>query len=470
RMSDPIVESALFGAVMDDGAIVDGAWTATYNASDVLVSVTATFYVFDELDGTFTIFTAPTIEFGGTPSGTGSYEIDMTHAAGGDFSTLSVAWTGELPTTLTIGSTGHPSTIVTTNAAPTTPIHLSVLTGVVTSAVVCYCAGTQLQTPEGAVAVEDLAVGQTLMTASGAARPVRWIGHRKIDLLRHPEPELVRPIRIAAGALGDNVPSRDLLVSPDHGMLVDGALVPARLLVNHHSITEETRLAAVTYFHVELDSHDIILAEGAPAESYLDTGNRDIFANAPVTAITPDMSAGQRLRTPENGACMPLATEAETIFPIWQRLAARAGAEPAAGHVAASPGQAYAGLALIAGTRTLRPVVDEAGTVIFALPRDTTAVRLVSATARPSQSRPWLDDRRRLGVAVRHAAADHVALPLDGPAFGAGWWNLETSEAATYRWSNGDAILALPEGTRLLTLKVHAAMPQRGQQKHAHAA
>ena len=86
-------------------------------------------------------------------------------------------------------------------------------------------------------------------------------------------------MRIAASAFGGGLPHRDLWLSPDHAVLVDGALVPARCLVNGASIAAEPR-ADIRYFHVELAAHGVLVAEGLPAESYLDTGNRAAFTEA----------------------------------------------------------------------------------------------------------------------------------------------------------------------------------------------
>ncbi len=100
----------------------------------------------------------------------------------------------------------------------------------------------------------------------------------------------VRPVRIAAHAFADGLPHRDLLVSPEHALFVDGVLIPAHRLLNHSSVTQDAP-AAAEYFHVELDRHEVLLAEGLPAESYLDTGNRTMFANAPLVALHPEPAA-----------------------------------------------------------------------------------------------------------------------------------------------------------------------------------
>ncbi|WP_237217081.1 Hint domain-containing protein, partial [Falsiroseomonas oryziterrae] len=122
-----------------------------------------------------------------------------------------------------------------------------------------------------------------------------WIGRRRIALAGHASAAELAPVRIRAGALGDATPHRDLLVSQDHCLWLDGALVPARLLVDGVSITLEAGLAEVTYLHVELAGHAVLLAEGAAAESWLDAGNRPWFANADVALLavagTPDAHA-----------------------------------------------------------------------------------------------------------------------------------------------------------------------------------
>jgi hypothetical protein len=147
--------------------------------------------------------------------------------------------------------------------------------------VACYQAGTHILTPRGEIAVEDLREGDLVTTFSGRGpvhKPITWIGQMRESLDGHPDPEMAAPVRIRAGAVAENVPHRDLLVSPDHAICLDGVLIPAKELVNGATIVQELDFGEVHYFHVELEQHDILLAEGLTAESYLDTGNRDAFA------------------------------------------------------------------------------------------------------------------------------------------------------------------------------------------------
>jgi hypothetical protein len=142
----------------------------------------------------------------------------------------------------------------------------------------CFVRGTRILTETGEVAVEALAEGDRVVLADGGSLPVIWIGHRRVDCARHPDPRLVWPVRISAGAFGAGMPHRDLFLSPDHAVYANGVLIPVKYLINDASIAQ-IRVDSVTYFHVELPRHEALLVEGLPAESYLDTGNRGDFAN-----------------------------------------------------------------------------------------------------------------------------------------------------------------------------------------------
>ena len=192
-----------------------------------------------------------------------------------------------------------------------------------TVAVACYCHGTLILTDRGERSVENLAIGDLVTTASGKHRAVKWIGRRSYAGHFIAGNHLMLPVTIRAGALADNLPHTDLVVSPGHAMLVDGQLVPAWRLVNGVSITQASEVEAVTYIHVELHQHDILLANGAPAESFLDeTGFRGQFQNAhEFYSLYPDV--------PSSAPLQGRLEDGFALQRIQERLAMRAGLMPA---------------------------------------------------------------------------------------------------------------------------------------------
>lgn len=143
----------------------------------------------------------------------------------------------------------------------------------------CFCAGTRLRTDKGETAVEDLTIGDLVATLDGEMRPVKWIGQRKVSA-RFSDPLHAWPVRIKANALREGVPSRDLLLSPDHAVFIDGVLIQAAALVNGTSIVREKSVPAIfTYYHVEVDDHSLILAENTAAETFIDNIDRGNFDN-----------------------------------------------------------------------------------------------------------------------------------------------------------------------------------------------
>jgi hypothetical protein len=145
--------------------------------------------------------------------------------------------------------------------------------------IVCFLAGTMIATPEGETPVEALAIGDLVLTADGRAAPVRWVGIQTVVTI-FADPLRSFPIRITAGALGEGLPARDLLVSPDHALMLDGVLVQAGALVNGTTIVRESAMPErFTYFHIELEDHSLILAEGVPAETFVDNVTRRRFDN-----------------------------------------------------------------------------------------------------------------------------------------------------------------------------------------------
>lgn len=163
----------------------------------------------------------------------------------------------------------------------------------ITATVNCFLTGTHIATPQGEVAVETLQPGDRIITADGAETTVKWLGQQSIAP-RFARPEKINPIRFAAGALGDNTPTRDLYLTADHAIAIDGVLYNAGALVNGSTISQvrDMPLDGFTYWHVETDCHELILAEGVASESYLDADWQAGFDNAverDSTAPIPEM-------------------------------------------------------------------------------------------------------------------------------------------------------------------------------------
>ena len=337
----------------------------------------------------------------------------------------------------------------------------------------CYCRGTRILTEHGEIAVERLAIGDRVVTADGDARPIRWIGNRTVYLSRHPAPQMARPVLIRANAVADGVPHRDLLVSPDHAVLIDGLLVLARTLVNGGSIEYDLKCDTAIYYHVELETHDILLAEALPAESYLDTGNRGLFENADIPlTLHPDFLDGQLQR--QARSCRPFADYAASVEPIWRRLATRA-ADLGFGPPAEIVTTEDPGLHIVMGGRAFDPVSVWAGCYTFVLPRVDGAVRLVSRAGAPSEVQPWLEDSRRLGICVRRLTLkrgmDVELIPLDHPLLSFGWWEVEHDRTSLWRWTDGDAVVPLShDGAVVLEVSLASSLNySRSQEPGAQA-
>lgn len=140
----------------------------------------------------------------------------------------------------------------------------------------CFVSGTRIATDAGDVAVEALAAGDHVVLYAGGQATVRWVGHRRC----RPGPQ-GQPVRIRPHAFGPGQPQRDLYISPDHAVYVEGVLVPIRALVDGAAIAQDpTEDGEVVYHHILLDQHDVILAEGLACESLLDDLHDAPFDNA----------------------------------------------------------------------------------------------------------------------------------------------------------------------------------------------
>ena len=134
---------------------------------------------------------------------------------------------------------------------------------------VCFLKGTRIWTPEGESRVEDLRINDLVITASGEAKPIQWIWARRFERPAQKWAEEIVPIRVAQSALGPNTPHRNLYLSRYHCLYLDGVLIPAVDLINGSSIArvDDIHLREIEYFHIKLDRHSVIYAEGAACET-----------------------------------------------------------------------------------------------------------------------------------------------------------------------------------------------------------
>ena len=284
-------------------------------------------------------------------------------------------------------------------------------------------------------------------------RPLVWAGRGRMDAAVAGYADDAFPVRIRRHAFAPNVPARDLLVTPEHCILTAAGLTPARMLVNGASILIDRSLPEYEFFHVELETHGILLSEGLATESYLDTGNRGLFKDGLHEA---GQSSGNVLRGPTMAA--PLAVARAVVEPIWRELADRAA------------GLGFEGLRdapVCTSQPDLRLLLEDGAEIgcawmadrhyMFQIPRHARVVGLLSRSAVPAQLiGPFVDDRRSLGVAVEKlvlwSGLDETVLPVADMALD-GWYGAEGG----VRWTNGQAALDLPAASETTYLDVHLA-------------
>jgi hypothetical protein len=300
----------------------------------------------------------------------------------------------------------------------------------------CYCAGALILTERGEVAVEHLQIGDRVVTASGGSRPVVWLGHRALDISRHPAPLGLWPVRVAAGAFGENLPRRDLWLSPGHNIAAEGVIMPICALINGHSVAQVKR-TKVEYWHVELDAHDIILAEGLPAESYLDCGNRTDFVNGGAfVEAHPDFRPRQWAET-----CLPLVKDGPEVATTRARLLAILQEQ---GFALTRDPEAH----VVADGQRLEPLQLSRKGLVFAVPEGAKTITLRSNVFIPAQTFADSTDARALGLCVGRLEIDGSTIALDGAErLGAGWHEAEYENGAVVRrWTSGE--ICLPAGAR----------------------
>lgn len=318
----------------------------------------------------------------------------------------------------------------------------------ITTDVACFAHGTLILTRDGEIPIEALVVGQEVVTASGELRRIRWIGHRAVNCSAHPDAPAVWPYRILAGAFGRGIPTRDVLLSPGHSIASEGILAAIEVLANGCTVYQEP-VDNVTYWHIELDSHDVLLAHGLAAESYLDVGNRPSFTNGGDCLILhPDFQT--RMDAP---TCLPLRREGPEITAIRRRLLDEILAR---GHSVTTDPQLH----LLADGVAIWPWTIDASGCSFLVSERCTTLKLASNVWVPENLLADSCDKRRLGVQVRQVIVDGAQVELDDLANDGrmGWHALERDTETTFRWTDGCA--DLPSG-RVILLKVNGGLLYR---------
>lgn len=355
----------------------------------------------------------------------------------------------------------------------------------------CFLAGSLIDTPEGPRKVEDLKRGDMILTYDPATgqtlpQPITWTGKDQVQINTSLPMDMAGyPVRIKKDALADGIPSSDLLITAEHCLFLEGRFVPARMIVNGRSIyfdtadhapsgTKRTHGSRYDIFHIETETHSIIVSNGVLTESYLDTGNRHGFLqngqNPNKNVIDYDFSA--KPLSWQNDAAAPLDTTQDFVAPLHHNLLERADALQ-------FPIQHSYKAEAVSDDPAFQLITDK-GTVlheqrmtngykIFSIPAGTEHLVLTSRTGRPYDIHgPFVDDRRPLGLLVGEILYFHSGQSITVDAHLTnetldGWFDLEQE---AMRWTDGAAMLPLPSSTYenisgmgLLAIKVLASGP-----------
>lgn len=330
---------------------------------------------------------------------------------------------------------------------------------------VCFLAGSMIRTPDGDCAVENIQIGDEVVTfdwKSNADRvsPVVWVGKAHVSVRPDlPDDAAGYPVRILKNAVADGVPYKDMLITAEHCLFFENRFVPARMLVNGVSIFYDKTIRSYDYYHVETEHHSVITADGMLTESYLDTGNRRSFKqNGKVIGL------GGATRNWVEDAAAPLGVDRSFAEPVFRALDERKHKVETTQKETKIPDMTNdPDLHLMTETGAIiRPIRRTAGQYSFMVPSHTKSVRIMSRASRPSDViGPFVDDRRYLGVAVTElcllSAKCQYALMSqlweDKPE---GWYLTGRSDCL---WTNGAALLPVgnylnPNEVSLLSITI----------------
>lgn len=338
------------------------------------------------------------------------------------------------------------------------------------SAEVCFLSGSMIRTPEGDVAVENIKIGDEVVTFDWknnkeVTQPVAWVGKSHAFVYAEmPDDEAGYPVRVLKNAIAEGVPYKDMLITPEHCLFFRDRFVPVRMLVNGVSIFYDKSITSYDYYHVETEQHSVITADGMLTESYLDTGNRSSFRQEGKIAT---LRGAVRSWADDAGA--PLGVERSFVEPLFRALEWRensvVGTKISTTKIETTTDP---DLHLITQTdAVIRPMRKTAHHYSFMLPPNTESVRIVSRSSRPSDViGPFVDDRRYMGVAVADVQLQCAKQQFDITSHlqdekPSGWHDTDWTDCA---WTNGNAELPLGDHLThgkmgILSMTIRAAGP-----------
>ncbi|BAT18683.1 hypothetical protein AA0311_0893 [Asaia bogorensis NBRC 16594] len=330
----------------------------------------------------------------------------------------------------------------------------------------CYLPGTMIETPDGERAVESLRAGDEIIVYSADERSTRTItsiGCGQSNVCASAFDDLSGwPVRILKGALSEGVPYKDLLVTSEHCLYLNGCFVPVRMLVNGLTIFYDKTVSCFNYYHISMEPHAIVRANGALSESLIGMGH---------SALLHDQagSGSPVLMGDWNSAAAPLNTERRFVEPLYRELEARASLITGERSLPLAPVCDDPGLYLVTdGGKCIEGLRGTNGVVHFAVPHAVRAVHIMSRASRPCDVYgPFVDDRRLLGVLVgaimmeKGGVCSPVRTHIEQSDL-AGW---QPRVARDMRWTTGGALLPLPEreheGLARLSIEIRQAGPYR---------
>lgn len=256
----------------------------------------------------------------------------------------------------------------------------------------CFLKDVEIETLFGSKLIQDLQINDEIVTIKNNEKIVKKITSIISNNIVVKNKDQL-PIRILKSAIADNIPYKDLLVTPEHCLFIKGQFIPARMLVNGRSIIQDTSFSNYDYYHIETEEHSVIIADGMLTESYLDT---DIKINNHLSI--------KGKKTWEKDAAAPLNTSRNFVETIYQEIENRANLlNLPNNHLENKLTNDHNLYLTTLDGHKLSAIYTKDNCIAFRLPPNIDHVTLHSRTSRPSDViGPFIDDRRHLGVLINN--------------------------------------------------------------------